>query len=316
MTKRTRTIRVLATMAAATLALTACGGADDDESTAEPAADEAPAADEPSSDTTVDEPASGEPADDPDEEPADDADTAADDGSTGDSADDGATDDADDDVNSDDGDTIVVRSVDDIPERCRDIMADYFRAVEPAVADIDWAEAGIGVLDQLGDDLEEASAAFEDDVTAEGCDELEFADDNDFQLLIEFARDVAPGVVGYLEFLDGFGTGSSSDDDPDAADDAFPTPGDFADCGEAVDYVRGLLDEYGTFADVPPTEIMQLAGLSTVLDTCTPDQLEFFDSPDWKNRVMKLDNCTEIQEKLDLMQKRLAEMEKKLQSLK
>lgn len=43
---------------------------------------------------------------------------------------------------------------------------------------------------------------------------------------------------------------------------------------------------------------------------------EFFASPEWETRVSRLPNCAEIQAKLDVVQQRLQEMEKKLDRMK
>lgn len=255
---RTATRRATATIATLALTLTACGG-DDEPSADEPAAEQedesaTESADEPATDGT---PAEEPPADEPpaDEPPADEPS----------------------DDSSGDGDTIVARSIGDIPERCRDLMIEYFEAVEPIVADIDWETASFDDLEQVGNDIEAAAFDFETDSMEEECDAIEFPDDNEFELLVEFAGDEVPGVVGYLEFIAGMGFDSGDGGD----DGAIPTPGEgFADCDEAIDYVQGLIDEYDTFQDVPAADIMQIAGLSTVIMTCTPEQLEFFDSPE------------------------------------
>lgn len=42
---------------------------------------------------------------------------------------------------------------------------------------------------------------------------------------------------------------------------------------------------------------------------------EFFESQDWKTRVLKMQDCFETQQKLDAMQKRLNELEKKLEKM-
>lgn len=43
---------------------------------------------------------------------------------------------------------------------------------------------------------------------------------------------------------------------------------------------------------------------------------EYFSSPEWETRVNRLPNCTEIQAKLEAVQHRLEEMEKKLEQMK
>ena len=70
----------------------------------------------------------------------------------------------------------------------------------------------------------------------------------------------------------------------DAADET-PIPVDiagdsFEDCDEAIAWVEGLMAEYDSMREVPIGELARLAQIGLVYLTCTPAQLEFFDSPE------------------------------------
>ena len=274
--------RVLTITIAASLVVAACGSGDGDETPAaseEPAA-EAPAPEEPAAEQEAEpadepeEPAAAEtqseepePADEPAEEPEEPADEPADEP-------------AGDDADVPPG--LVITSLDDIPQVCLDQMADFLREIEPIVSSIDWQTASLGDFETIAEDFEAVADDFDEREAESGCDNMEFEGDGEFELLIGFARDVAPGTTGFLSFLDSFG---SFDDDADASasgdsgDDGGATAATgegFANCEEAIEWVQGLMDEYGSFMEVPASEIMRFAEISAAYVDCTPEQLEFF----------------------------------------
>jgi hypothetical protein len=244
------------TIAAAmiTIGLVACGGGDDDAGTPddtteepadagtdEPAAEPADGTDEPAAEPTAEEPAAEPTAEEPADEPA--------------------------------GDSID--SIDDIPEECRDLMADFLRDIEPIVEPVDWSNATLADFEQIAADFEERSAAFDTQSGAEGCDDLDFADDDGFDLVVEFADDVAPGTVPFFEFLDSM-RGSVV---PPEDDEALPTGG-LEDCDDAVDGIEQLMDDYDAFSEVPVSELTKYANMGMVMTSCTPEQLEFLENQD------------------------------------
>jgi hypothetical protein len=254
-----RTTAILATTTLALATLTACGSGDDD---AAPAATDAPATDEPATDEPApDEPATDEPAtDDPaTEEPAADEEVATDD--TGD----------------DESSGPVIDSLDEVPPECRDLMAGYLRDLEPIVSPVDWSNATLNEFETISGAFEARAMEFETDSAEAGCDDLNFAEDDDgFDLIIEFARDVAPGTVPFFEFLNTFldstGTGGDDSGDGDSAS------GSIATCDDAIAAIQSLMDEYDTFADVPVSDMMVMTEIGTAMMSCSPEQLDFFDS--------------------------------------
>ena len=230
---------------AITLGLVACGGGEDDAgSPADPTGGE-PANEEPADQEPGDEPAGDEPGDEPaGDEPA------------GESVD----------------------SLDDIPERCRDLMADFLRDIEPIVETVDWDNATLADFEQVAGEFEERSNEFDTESGAEDCDDLEFTDDDDgFALIVELADDVAPGTVPFFEFLDVMRAGVS----PTGGDDDGQTAADqWEDCGDAIAGIEQLMTEHDAFTEVPLDELAKFASMGSVMTSCTPEQLEFFDSPE------------------------------------
>jgi hypothetical protein len=255
--------RITCVVAALGLVLAACGSSDE-----EPAANSS--GDDPieaSADETTDEEPAGEPSDDApaDEEPA----------ANDDTGDDPASDDSS--ASDDDGNVVssggAINSINDIPQVCRDAMADFLREVEPIVSTIDWQTATIADFEAIAADFEAVSDEFDNSFDSRGCEDLEFSGDNEFELMIDFARSEAPGTVSFLEFLNVLGTGVSSTGD--AGDDGSASGGELATCDDATAFVESLLENYDNYTQVPAAEFLQLSQITSLFITCTPEQLEF-----------------------------------------
>lgn len=238
--------RVVATMMAAALLAAGCGGGDD-----EAAADEAPGT------TAADEAESGTDGD---------AEAGAPD-------DDGADDDASsEDVGGDD-EPATITSFDQIPQECLDLTADFLRAIEPIVEPIDWENATMTDFESVSGAFEAEAEAYDLEST-EACDSIDLEDEG-MTVMVEFARDVAPGTVGFLEFLDqlqsaALGIQPTSDDEPPA----------FADCDGAISFIEELIASNETIDDVPLDDMLQVTNIADVIMSCTIEQLEFFESPE------------------------------------
>jgi hypothetical protein len=259
--------RIVTVVAVLGLAVTACGGGDDDTGEAEETVE--------SVDETVEESAeasASSTADEADPSPTTTADDAVDDDTADDAGDDAADDDG---AGSAGGGSID--SLADIPAECRDEMAWFLREIEPIVSSTDWQTATLGDFEEIAAEFESRANEFEERSDAAGCNDLDI-DDSGFDLIIELADDEAPGTIGFLEFLDTMSSGVLPDDG--AGEDASDSPDGFADCDEAVAFVEDLLANYEAFTEVPAAQLMQFSGLAMVFGTCTPEQLEFFDSPE------------------------------------
>jgi hypothetical protein len=274
--------RIVTVVAVLGLAVSACGS-DDDAGSDTSSEDTAESVEASSEETTEPESTGDAAADDSsdDAEASDEAQETAEDAADQASGD---TDEDSDEANAAEGgssvDSGAIRSIDDIPAVCRDQMTEFLREVEPIVSTIDWQTATFADFEAIADEFESKSSEFEERNLVAGCDELDFVDNNEFELMIEFAEDQAPGTVGFLQFLNQInptGGSGSGDGEEDAGNG---TGTGFADCQEAIDFVQGLIDDYGTFTAVPASELMRFSSLATIYTTCSPDQLEFFNSPE------------------------------------
>ena len=288
--------RTMTAVAALTLIVAACGGGDDAsseetadisteataESTAESTADEGDpdSAEESTTDDTGTSGADDDTADEGDPDSAEES-TTDDTGTSG--ADDDTADDSSDtaaepgdNTGDDDGDEPSgpeIRTLSDVPEACRDAMANFLREIEPVVEPIDWQSATMADFEQIAIEFEAKAAEFEAASVDLGCDDLNFDDDASGDILIEFARAEAPGAVDFLVFLEELSTGVAGGGDDSAA-------GELETCQDAIDFFQGLLDEYDSIASVPASELLKIPSIANLYADCSSEQLEFFDSPE------------------------------------
>jgi hypothetical protein len=264
--------RIMSAVAVLGLVVGACGGGDDpaadaSEETSTETSDESAATADESTDTSDEETASDESSSE--ETTAEMTESTAEmTESTDETTDDGS---ADGDDGTDDGGGTPIRSISDVPEACREEMAEFLRAIEPIVSSINWENATLNDFEAIAEEFEAISEEFEDASAAASCDDLEFVDENEIELMIEFAQDEAPGVVGFLEFLDGMRSPGGSGEDA-GSDGALET------CDDALAFVQDLADTYDSMADVPASELIKMSQMSTAIMTCTPAQLELLDT--------------------------------------
>lgn len=181
-----------------------------------------------------------------------------------------------------DGGSISISGIDDIPQVCRDLMAQFLTDIEPMVSPIDWETATLNDFEAIAPEFDQLATDFDAATEAEAeCNDIDLDDDENFQLIIEFAGQVAPGTVGFMTFISELAnaTGAVLAED-DAQEDMGGGTGEdaFDDCDGAVAWLQGLMDEHESMASVPMAEMMQFADLGSFITTCTPEQLEFFDS--------------------------------------
>lgn len=169
-----------------------------------------------------------------------------------------------------------ITSLDEIPQECRDEMAKFLREIEPTVSTIDWKTATISEFQSISGEFEEETAAFEQASEAAGCNDLVFDQDAEFDLMVEFAEDEAPGVVGFFEFLDLMRT--SATPGTVGADSGSDTT--LETCADGIEFLEGLLAEYDTIKDVPASELATFQQLPQVFVTCDETEAAFFDRED------------------------------------
>ena len=237
-----RLTRVAATLALAGLALTACGGDDEDagDDTAAATADDGAAATADAAEETAA------------EEPTAEADDEA-------------------------GETITVDDVGDIPQECIDMMGDYMEQLEPIVQDIDWESATMADFEAISEQLDTELSSIDDDMGE--CERYDFGDDTDsMAFAIDIAEDRAPGVVPYLEWIQDlqtdFSAGASSDA-PAAAD----VP---ADCEGAKAHMEELMGEFESMTEMAMSDLAEIGQVTSVITSeCSlEDANEFFTRQD------------------------------------
>ncbi len=176
---------------------------------------------------------------------------------------------------NDDGDTVSVSSLDDVPEVCRDLMSAFLKDIEPIVSPIDWDNATLTDFETISDEFEARADQFDADSDAAAeCDNIDMESDDDFDLLIEFAQGEAPGTVGFLNFVSGFVDSAATAMGDTAAGGAVGT------CEEAIAFMDGLMENYDSMDQVPVSELTAMADIVTVIFTCSPEQMAYFDSPE------------------------------------
>ncbi|MGA7227041.1 MAG: hypothetical protein WBZ40_08295 [Acidimicrobiia bacterium] len=161
----------------------------------------------------------------------------------------------------------------DIPQECIDAFAGFLREIEPYVADIDWENATTADLEQLGNDLEPLSSAYDDSVAGTNCDniQLDASDEESFQFMIDMAKREAPGTVAYLEWVEQIAT-SVTDPGTQAS----------GDCESDIAALQAIVDEGGTMMDLPLSDLSTVSGLiASISTTCSASRAaEFLNQPD------------------------------------
>ncbi|MFZ0626543.1 MAG: hypothetical protein WAN34_08605 [Acidimicrobiia bacterium] len=166
-----------------------------------------------------------------------------------------------------------VVGIGDIPQECIDAFAGFLREIEPYVADIDWENATTADLEQLGNDLEPLSSAYDDSVAGTNCDniQLDASDEESFQFMIDMAKREAPGTVAYLEWVEQIAT-SVTDPGTQAS----------GDCESDIAALQAIVDEGGTMMDLPLSDLSTVSGLiASISTTCSASRAaEFLNQPD------------------------------------
>ena len=202
----------------------------------------------------------------------------------------------------DDEGSVEVDNLDDLPDECVDAIGDMLEKIEPLVEDIDWENASLAEMESLGEEL--TSDDFEmDEELEERCSQFAFAEGADMDAIRELAEDRAPGVLGYLTFVENMQEQFSDMTIPDISmpdvsmpdvslpdvslpDISMPDVSLPADapqtCEEAIAYIEGVMDETDSMMDLSLNDMTAFGNASTVLSTeCSIDQMsEFYGRPD------------------------------------
>lgn len=155
--------------------------------------------------------------------------------------------------------------LEDIPQECIDAFAEYLRAIEPVVADIDWATASITDLEEVGTAIEESTNAFELATENAQCSDLniEATDEDTFEYILDLARDTAPGTVPYFEMLRDFVGNTETEVS--------------GDCETDIAALMAIIDQGGTMKDLPMADLSMVGNLTTSITTnCSQDRAAEF----------------------------------------
>lgn len=100
-------------------------------------------------------------------------------------------------------DQLVIAGPGDVSPECVDALVTFLQAIEPSAEEIDWSLSG-----EVDDGIEMffvslADASEEFSVNASVCESVDvnLIEGAEIELLLQIARDEAPGVVPWLEFL-------------------------------------------------------------------------------------------------------------------
>jgi hypothetical protein len=150
-----------------------------------------------------------------------------------------------------------VGSLGDMPAECVEAFRTFLREIEPIVEDFDFESATMADLETLGTEFETLSTDFEEETAS--CPELDATTEESFAAMIEFARNEAPGTVGYFEFLQQFATAASGTVSED--------------CETNIAAAQEFVDRGGSMQDLTLAESTQLGQLfAAISNTCSPER--------------------------------------------
>ncbi len=174
------------------------------------------------------------------------------------------------------GDTIVVSSLDDIPEVCRDTFVSMLQTVEPVVGDVDFEAITVEELDPLFAEIDAEMTSFDADMTANGCDlySPDVADEDVWQEMLDLAESEAPGSVAFLawtrELASSFAEGGMGGSDIVSGDCATDGAALVAIAEEGTSMQQMTLDQVSDVTTL-------LASVGTI---CTPEEAAtYLDDP-------------------------------------
>jgi hypothetical protein len=158
--------------------------------------------------------------------------------------------------------------LDEVPQECIDQFVEFLQAIEPIVEPIDWANATMADLEELGTQLEPLSDEFDTAIDENSeCANLnvEASDEETFEVMIEIARDEAPGTVAYFEWIRDFAVEPAGGSEVSG------------DCETDIAAMQAIIDEGGTMADLPLAELTAVGELMTAISTeCSRERADEF----------------------------------------
>lgn len=157
----------------------------------------------------------------------------------------------------------------DMPDECRDAFADYLRAIEPAVADLDFAAMTLAELNTVFTDLEPVLTDFDEQMEGLDCPDLDTADDAVREDVLAFVEDEAPGAVAFVAYSMDIAENFTGGDDGDSTASG--------DCETDIAAAQEIVDAGGTMEDLTMAELSEVGALFMSVQTnCSLDRMEEF----------------------------------------
>lgn len=150
-----------------------------------------------------------------------------------------------------------VGSFSDMPQECLDAFDDFLREIEPLVADIDFVNSTTAELETMQVELDAASASLNEETAS--CPELDMDTEESFAAMIDYARNVAPGTVPYLEYAMSFLS-------------EMPTAGT-GDCETDIDSFMEFVNSGTPMNDLTLSEVQTVSGLlASISASCSAER--------------------------------------------
>jgi hypothetical protein len=165
-------------------------------------------------------------------------------------------------------DTITVTDFSDMPPKCIELLSTFLKAIEPVVSAVDWDKATLSDFESLGTQFQTESDTFDKNATAAGCDKynLDASDEAQFQQMAALAKSVAPGTLGFINFLNSLSSSA------DATGGSIP-----ADCDGVIAEIDPFIAAGGTMKDLTMVQVTRLGQLiSAVSANCSADEATAF----------------------------------------
>ena len=155
----------------------------------------------------------------------------------------------------------------DMPQECIDAFVAFLQAIEPVVSDVDFQNSTIADMEEMGTELEAATAGPTAEMESLNCPDIDATDEEAFAAMIDIAEREAPGTVAYFQWIETFATSEGSG------------AGVSGDCETDIAALESLIADKENMGDLTLpelTEFGQLMGAITTGGECTDDRVEDF----------------------------------------
>lgn len=160
-----------------------------------------------------------------------------------------------------DDDPGTITDISDMPAECVEAFSAFLQQLEPIVENIDFENATMADLEDLGTQLEPISQTFEGETA--NCPDLDLSTEDSIAFMREVAERDAPGTVGYFAWLEEFITASESGSTASG------------DCETDIAALQVYVDQGGTMSDLTLGDMTAVGSLMTAVSTeCSPERFQ------------------------------------------